>query len=565
MESTVTLKRSQESGVFTCMACGGGVCETDNVNFFVTTLEMGFQISGPTKAIQGDRVDLLCEGSKYNYTDSSLVWCKQTPSGCKEVKQLRSKKSRHVGDTNEGPNLIQVSKLNTSDFDVGKRLRFTSVAPEDSGIYICKAVSRRPRPRRRQQNSRDQQTVVQRTMELRVSRMQPPMFTDTTGMNTAPRYIKGESVEMRCFTEGLPQPTLKWFLNDKEIDAKDQTDFYIFNNGQSLRVPSVNPRTEGEYSCVARSRAGEARLGQRVVQIEAPVILQTNLFALEQTEEEAAEKIVESGSTVNLTCRARGTPQPNVIWTFGGIALNESGKSSYSVVEGGQSLVVRAMGEAQEGLYACTVTNLGGTEVRHRWLRIEEVQGLAAFFGTDITIPILIAVGIALILVLFLILLVRLCLNSCKTWKAPPTPPTPRLTQYELPEDGLETESCRLTLSREGSPYALAMSNQQGCNNGINGCGGCQGTCHQCSACHYNYNGLYGCQGGSVMGVRGCGTPTLSPESQGMAEFQSYGHYSLVGTLPAHRIQDTLRREMSRKLKERDGRRSASPRLSAEF
>jgi hypothetical protein len=119
-----------------------------------------------------------------------------------------------------------------------------------------------------------------------------------------------------------------------------------------------------------------------------------------------------------------------------------------------------------------------------------------------------------------------------------------------------------LTLSRDGSPYAQqTMSMSTG---GCHGCGGCQGTCHQCSACHYNYNGLYGCQGGSILGVRTCATPTLlSPsESQAMSEFPQYPHYAGIGTLPAHRIQDTLRREMSRKLKER---RSASPRLSAEF
>merc|ERR1719189_2335111 len=73
------------------------------------------------------------------------------------------------------------------------------------------------------------------------------------------------------------------------------------------------------------------------------------------------------------------------------------------------------------------------------------------------------------------------------------------------------------------------------------GCGGCQGTCHQCSACHYNYNGLYGCQGGSILGVRSCATPTLmSPsDSQAMSEFPQYPHYAGIGTLPAHRIQDT--------------------------
>ena len=562
VESTVKLSSQQESGVFSCLACGGGSCEKDNVNFFVTTLEQGFQISGPTKAIQGDRVDLLCEASKYNYTDSSLVWCKQTPRGCEEVKKSRSKKSRQPVSANEEPNLIQVSKIKTSDFDVGKRLRFNKVAPEDSGVYICKAVKKGSRPRRRQQSSGEVETVVQRTMELRVKRMVPPVFTDTMGMNLEPQYIKGESVEMRCFSEGIPKPSLKWFLNDVEIDAKDQTDFYVSHNGQSLRVPSVTQRTAGEYSCLASSRAGDARLVQRVVLVEAPVILQTNLFALEQTEQEAAEKIVEPGSNVNLTCRARGTPAPDVKWTFGGTDLSDVEGLQFHLTEDGQNLVLESVSAAQEGRYACTVENIGGREVRHRWLRLGEEGGLASLYGADIAIPVLISVGVALVLALFLVMLARLCLTSCRTWKAPPTPPTPRLTQYELPEDGLETESCRLTLSRDGSPYAQqTMSMSTGA---CHGCGGCQGTCHQCSACHYNYNGLYGCQGGSILGVRSCATPTLmSPsDSQAMSEFPQYPHYAGIGTLPAHRIQDTLRREMSRKLKER---RSASPRLSAEF
>ena len=546
--------------MFTCMACGGGVCETANVPFFVTTLQEGFQISGPKKAIQGDRVDLLCEASKYNYTDTSLVWCKQTPKGCEEIKESkrRGKKASRRQRDNELPHPIQVTKIKTSDFDVGKRLRFSAVAPEDSGIYICKAVKRDSRPKRRQQGG-DVQTVVQRHMELRVRRMVPPVFTDTMGMNQEPRYIKAESVEMRCFTEGLPTPTLKWFINETEIDAKDQTDFYILNNGQSLRVPSVTSRTAGEYSCVASSRAGEAMLKQRVVQVEAPTILQTNLFALEQTEQEAAVKIVQQGTTVNLTCYARGTPPPSIHWTFGGLALNTSGE--YLVLEGGQSLVLQRVEREQEGRYVCTVTNLGGVEVRHRWLELGEEGALEALLSGGVAIPVLIAVCVALVLALFLVLLVRLCLSSCRTWKAPPTPPTPRLTQYELPEDGLETESCRLTLSRDGSPYAQSMMGTVQSQGGCHGCGGCQGTCHQCSACHYNYNGLYGCSGGSIMGVRSCGTPTMSPESQAMSEFPVYPNYGM-GTLPAHRIQDTLRREMSRKLKER---RSASPRLSAEF
>ena len=126
-----------------------------------------------------------------------------------------------------------------------------------------------------------------------------------------------------------------------------------------------------------------------------------------------------------------------------------------------------------------------------------------------------------------------------------------------------ETESCRLTLSRDGSPniYGQAV------------CHGCQGCSQQC---HYNYNGLYGCSsqplqpgmmssyhGGSVIGVRSVHTPVPripSPTTTLLGEYSSYGQYT--GTLPPHRM-DTLRREMAAKFKE--SRRSASPRISAEF
>ena len=127
---------------------------------------------------------------------------------------------------------------------------------------------------------------------------------------------------------------------------------------------------------------------------------------------------------------------------------------------------------------------------RRLWLRSEgEAEGLMA----GIALPLIVLANVALVLALILVILVRLCLTTCRSWKTPPSPPTPRLTQYELPKEGQETESFRLTLSRDGlrrgvSPsYAPSMAHSQG---GCQGCGGCQRTCQQCSDCHYNYNGL---------------------------------------------------------------------------
>ena len=141
-----------------------------------------------------------------------------------------------------------------------------------------------------------------------------------------------------------------------------------------------------------------------------------------------------------------------------------------------------------------------------------------------------------------------------------------------------ETESCRLTLSRDGSPYGQAV---------CHGCRGCSGECHQCSQCHYNYNGLYGCttsgsgmglmssyhHGGSIIGVLPSHTPVPripSPNTTLLGEFHTYSQH----TLPINRMNTLGRESMSRMNtlgrgfmppQTDESRRSASPRISADF
>lgn len=235
-----------------------------------------------------------------------------------------------------------------------------------------------------------------------------------------------------------------------------------------------------------------------------------------------------------------------------------------------------------EGKWECIASNIGGNITRYQWVKINVNDLQTSFYSSELAIPLFIAVGAALILAILLIVIIRLCFVRGR-WKNPPTPPTPRLTQYELPEDEQDTESCRLTISRDGSHFSTMTSNgKQGQINltgQCNGCSGCTGTCHQCSACHYNnpYSaGLYGCTGGnlglhgsigipypangsmmgtlqrgggSVLGIRAvnnCHTPTThpspipSPVSQAQSDFTTY---SQNNTLPAAGYMlDTLNR-----------------------
>ena len=56
----------------------------------------------------------------------------------------------------------------------------------------------------------------------------------------------------------------------------------------------------------------------------------------------------------------------------------------------------------------------------------------------NISVPVIIAVVVAITLVILLLIFAKICYSRHHTrrkrvWKAPPTPPTPRLTQYEAP------------------------------------------------------------------------------------------------------------------------------------
>ena len=235
-----------------------------------------------------------------------------------------------------------------------------------------------------------------------------------------------------------------------------------------------------------------------------------------------------------------------------------------------QTLLVESLGTSDEGRYECKAANEGGAASAHQWVKLEETHQQYSVYGTSIAVPVFIAVGVALVLAIILVAAAKICLTTGR-WKAPPTPPTPRLTQFDLPDDE-EAESARLTLSRDGSPLGPPVGGPV-----CHGCQGCSGSCHQCAGCHYNMNGIYGCQGmgsvagmpglgggGSIVGVRPAAHSPMPchpmPPGPGSTCMSDYGSHTLART----QMNGTLRRELTMRQREME-RRSASPRLSAEF
>ena len=248
-----------------------------------------------------------------------------------------------------------------SEFDIGKRLRFPSIEPSDSGVYVCQARSQGPRRR----HDVDTATVMERQIELKVQGLRSPEFFDSLNMNQPePIFVKteGESVELRCKARGFPTPRVDWFLNDSAINFAARPDFLAFDDGQSLRIAAVvAKRNEGRYTCRASSRAGEAVLHQTLLMLEAPEIYQTDMFGSDLVVDNTVDKVVETGARMNLTCRATGRPRPRVSWLFNNVAVNDS---AVRLTDHNQTLVIEQFLARHEGKYDCVVSNRGGSTRR---------------------------------------------------------------------------------------------------------------------------------------------------------------------------------------------------------
>lgn len=74
------------------------------------------------------------------------------------------------------------------------------------------------------------------------------------------RVMDGEQVRFTCKVKGHPRPKISWFHNGRPIDHHREVKIMQTPDGRvGLLIAEVFPEDAGDYTCVARNRAGEAR------------------------------------------------------------------------------------------------------------------------------------------------------------------------------------------------------------------------------------------------------------------------------------------------------------------
>ncbi|XP_077421521.1 neural cell adhesion molecule 1b isoform X3 [Vanacampus margaritifer] len=114
----------------------------------------------------------------------------------------------------------------------------------------------------------------------------------------------GQSAMLTCAADGYPEPMVTWTRNQITLEAGEKYDFN--EDGSEMSIMDVSKLDEGEYTCIAKNKAGktEQELSLRV--FVKPKIT----YIVNQSTSEMEEQVM-------LTCEASGDPTPTISWSYG--------------------------------------------------------------------------------------------------------------------------------------------------------------------------------------------------------------------------------------------------------
>ncbi|XP_061103763.1 neural cell adhesion molecule 1a isoform X2 [Conger conger] len=180
----------------------------------------------------------------------------------------------------------------------------------------------------------------------------------------------GLSVMLACDADGFPEPNVTWARNNVVLETDDK--YSLNEDGSELIIKDVKKVDEGDYTCIAKNKAGETDK-----EISLNVFVKPKITYLEnQTTSELEEQIT-------LTCEATGDPTPNIVWSYGRRVFSEGEQSldGNVVVRSDarvSSLTLKYVQFTDAGQYLCTAQNSIGLDTQAMYLEVRyapKIQG----------------------------------------------------------------------------------------------------------------------------------------------------------------------------------------------
>ncbi|XP_067220432.1 neural cell adhesion molecule 1b isoform X6 [Chanodichthys erythropterus] len=168
-------------------------------------------------------------------------------------------------------------------------LKIQGIRKTDEGVYTCEGRIKA----RGEVDFRSIKVIVNVLPTIRIRQAETNATADM-----------GFSTLLACDADGFPDPMVTWVRNNIPLESGDK---YNFNeDGSEMTILDVAKLDEGDYTCIARNKAGESKH-----ELSLKVFVQPKITYLE------SQTTTEMDERVTLTCEATGDPTPTITWSFG--------------------------------------------------------------------------------------------------------------------------------------------------------------------------------------------------------------------------------------------------------
>ncbi|XP_047195528.1 neural cell adhesion molecule 1b isoform X15 [Hippoglossus stenolepis] len=320
--STLTLYKAgiENAGTYKCVATNGDQQGESTVKVKIFQKITFTNVPSPQEFTERDNADIVCD--VVSSPPPTVIW--------------RYKGSR-----------IQMEKDVRFKVLSNNHLQIRGIKKTDEGSYTCEGRLMA----RGEIDLRVIKVVVNVLPTIRVWQSEVNATADV-----------GQPAMLTCAADGFPEPMVTWTRGDVVLDAGEK---YSFNeDGSEITIMDVTKLDEGDYTCIAKNKAGESEQELSLRVFVKPRIT----FIVNQSTSEMEEQ-------VTLTCEASGDPTPTINWSYGERAFTEGEQSldGNVVVRSDarvSSLTLKYVKYTDAGSYLCTATSAIGEDGQSAYLEV---------------------------------------------------------------------------------------------------------------------------------------------------------------------------------------------------
>ncbi|XP_064651326.1 cell adhesion molecule DSCAM-like isoform X2 [Lineus longissimus] len=177
--------------------------------------------------------------------------------------------------------------------------------------------------------------------------------------------VVGASVILHCLAIGVPEPLVRWSLQDSTSKLSNSSRYLLYPNG-SLMILNIQLSDEGFYMCEARNT-----WGPNTKSVFLGVEGDHGKPSINCTSSDAS---ILQGQNLALRCQASGNPRPVITWAKDRSDL-PPGRTSFPYQ--GELKISNVQG-VDSGTYICTATNSKGSAFRMIGVTVYSVPSFTA-------------------------------------------------------------------------------------------------------------------------------------------------------------------------------------------